>query len=364
MTVRLYKSTDASAPVLTGQTGSLIALLDAILVNGYGSKTAAGWTKPFSTTNKGAYLQNLTGSNNSSGMYLFVDDTGPGAGAAREARVCGFETMSAITPTGTGQFPTAAQSTIGTGFLVCRKSTTADATARAWTCVANGQTVYLFIESGDNTAPLATTNLVFGDFKSFKAADQYAVILIARTVENSGNANADPLHCFNTSNGPTFAVLNSATMGHFVARSWTGLGSSKRVAKLPPNLLHIMSQNNFTNAGYYQSDTQTTSASVNSMSTALGRNGTAYPWPSPNAPDGAIPVDPIMIGHDFCRRGYLYGLWAPLQDRPMGHGDTWTDVSGNLTGKDFIAISIQAYVFQQPNGESGQVHVETSNTWS
>jgi hypothetical protein len=44
MTVRIYRSTDGSAPVLTGQAGKLTDLLDAILVNGYGSKTAAGWT--------------------------------------------------------------------------------------------------------------------------------------------------------------------------------------------------------------------------------------------------------------------------------------------------------------------------------
>lgn len=42
MTVRVYRWDDASAPTLTGQLGSLITLLDAVLVNGYGSKTAAG----------------------------------------------------------------------------------------------------------------------------------------------------------------------------------------------------------------------------------------------------------------------------------------------------------------------------------
>ena len=41
MTVRVYKSTDGSAPVLTGQAGSLTTLLDAVLVNGYGAATAA-----------------------------------------------------------------------------------------------------------------------------------------------------------------------------------------------------------------------------------------------------------------------------------------------------------------------------------
>jgi hypothetical protein len=61
MTVRVYRSTDASAPVLTGQVGSLTALLDAILVNGYGALTAAGWTIAQTTTNKRGYKQNTTG---------------------------------------------------------------------------------------------------------------------------------------------------------------------------------------------------------------------------------------------------------------------------------------------------------------
>jgi hypothetical protein len=134
MTVRAVSSNPASpfynanAPTLTGQVGSLTAVLDAVLVNGFTGFTALGWSINQTTTNKRGYKQNLTGSNNASGMLLYVDDTGPGAGAAREARVCGFETMSAITPTGTGQFPTSAQSAVGTGQLVIRKSTTADAT--------------------------------------------------------------------------------------------------------------------------------------------------------------------------------------------------------------------------------------------
>jgi hypothetical protein len=88
MTVRVYKSSDASAPVLTGAVGSLVALLDACLVNGYGALAAAGWTKAFTAANKGAYKQNLTGSNNASGMHLYVDDSGPGAGGVpRSARL-------------------------------------------------------------------------------------------------------------------------------------------------------------------------------------------------------------------------------------------------------------------------------------
>jgi hypothetical protein len=68
MTVRVYRSTDASAPVLTGQVGSLTALLDAVLVNGYGALSAAGWTIAQTTTNKRGYKQNTSGSNNTAGM--------------------------------------------------------------------------------------------------------------------------------------------------------------------------------------------------------------------------------------------------------------------------------------------------------
>jgi hypothetical protein len=362
MTVRIYRSTDASAPVLTGQTGSLVALLDAILVNGYGSKTAAGWTKPFSTTNKGAYLQNLTGSNNTSGMNLYVDDTGPGAGAAREARVCGFETMSAITPTGTGQFPTSVQSAIGTGMLVIRKSTTADATARAWTAIANGQVIYLFIESGDQTAPLAATTFMFGDFKSFKANDQYAVMIIGRQTENNGTAQADAMHATQLSNGPSMQVLNTTAFGHYAARSWTGLGTSQKIGKLPPNFLHLMYANVINNVGPYQSEAQTSTATTNGQSLAPGRNSSLYPWPAPNAPDGSIPVEPFYLCHSFCKRGYMYGLWQTAMDRPFNHNDTWTDTAGNLNGKSFICQSIPFYyAFTQ---ETCQVYVETSDTWS
>ena len=77
MTVRVYQSTDTSAPVLTGVAGSLIALLDAVLVAGYGTQTAAGWTKPFNGINKGVYKH--AGSN---GYFRFVDDASANADAS------------------------------------------------------------------------------------------------------------------------------------------------------------------------------------------------------------------------------------------------------------------------------------------
>jgi hypothetical protein len=355
MTVRVYRSTDASAPTLTGQVGSLVALLDACLVNGYGALTAAGWTKSFSTTNKAAYRQNATGANNTANpMYLYVDDTGPGAGAAREARVCGFETMSAITPTGTGQFPTAAQSAIGVGTLVIRKSTTADATARAWTLVANGQTIYLWIETGDMVAPtLAAYTFVFGDFKSFKATDLYAVGIIARNIENNNGA-ANESFCL-VSPIVAWNLANKA-FGHFIARHWSGQGGSAGCCKFMD-----WTKNGYqTVQGCWSGDAQTSvgGSTNNSVGRFLSNAGQL---PAPNGPDGSLMLSPLWISHNWAYRGYWPGLWVPLHDRPLNHNDVITVASGNLNGKTLLCQ--QPFVYISGN-DFGNILVETSDTWT
>lgn len=48
----LYTWEDVDAPVLTASNGSMTALLQAVLVDGYGSKAGLGWTTYFSGTNK------------------------------------------------------------------------------------------------------------------------------------------------------------------------------------------------------------------------------------------------------------------------------------------------------------------------
>ena len=74
MAVTLYRSSDGSAPGAYSNTvSSLITILDACLVNGYGAKVAAGWTKAFTGTNKAAYRNSTTPP--STGFYFRVDDT-------------------------------------------------------------------------------------------------------------------------------------------------------------------------------------------------------------------------------------------------------------------------------------------------
>src|SRR5487761_2687143 len=99
-TVNTYQSTDASAPILTDTAGSLVALLDACLVNGYGTKTGAGWTIAYTGTNQRVYKMSATlGTGNS----VYVDDSATVSGStAEEAYLTGFEAPTGL-GTGTGQ---------------------------------------------------------------------------------------------------------------------------------------------------------------------------------------------------------------------------------------------------------------------
>ncbi|WP_454737583.1 hypothetical protein [Cupriavidus necator] len=264
MTVRLYKSTDASAPSLTGQVGSLVALLDAVLVNGYGSQTAAGWTKAYSATNKASYRMVTSGN---TGFYLDVDDAAPST--AQEARMRSYETMSAVA-TGTGPFPTSAQSSFG---VVCRKSNTANATARPWYIVADGSCVYVFVDAGDVTG--YATGLYFGDFFSYKSGDPYGCAIIGRSGENTSNTNIEMLPYIWQQSSPLTSTLN----GHYVARGWPGVGGSIPFAK---------------------------HSSLLAMASGTGVVGSASSFaPYPNGPDSGLELAPLWIGHSGSVRGYL-----------------------------------------------------------
>lgn len=145
MTVRVYRSTDGSAPVLTGQAGSLVTLLDAVLVNGYGTKSAAGWTKPYSGTSKAVYRNNTT---TGTGSYLRVDDNA--SSYFHRAYITGYETMSGV-DTGTNAFPSSTTSQSAWG-----KSATQDATARQWVIVADEFRFYIFVRTGESGSDWAS----------------------------------------------------------------------------------------------------------------------------------------------------------------------------------------------------------------
>lgn len=320
MTVRLYRSTDASAPTLTGQAGSLTTLLDAVLVNGYGSSTAAGWTIAHTGTNQRVYRNSAA---LGTGMYLYVNDAAPTT--AREARMTGFEAATGL-GTGTGQFPSSNQFISGS-YVVCRKSATADATARVWTILADETVFYLFAYTGDSTA---SQPFYFGDVYSYKTGDAYRCHIAGRYVENTASTGSTAEYQTQAQGATTFETSGSA--GQYLARSFTGVGGSVPIT-------------NYGVVGTSSSSSQSVGSYVSGIYTY------------PNATDGALLLSPQYVVHNRTFRGYRKGLWVPLQSRPGANGDTFSGSSaGGLNGKTFLLVDVGS-------SSTGQLALETSDTW-
>lgn len=312
MTVRVYRWDDASAPVLNGQAGSLVALLDACLVNGYGAKAAAGWTKAFSGTNKAAYRQGI-GSNQ---FYLRVDASG-----ANYPRIVGYESMTDV-DTGAAPFPTESQ-LAGGAYL--NTSSTTDATARPWLIVATEKAFYLWIgynvTAATGLGTVAALPIVFfGDVNSYKSGDAGHTMLIAA----AGASGASNYFGALSSSG-----LSSAAAGHWAARSHTQVVGSITCGK------H-------------------TDVVKSEGASSVGVGGVAYPDPV----TGGMLLSPIFVHESAARvvRGVLPGAWGPLHALPGGPGDTFSG-SGAMAGKQFILLDCA-------NASTRcRIALETSDTW-
>lgn len=313
-----YRSTDASAPTLTGQTGNLVALLDAILINGYGSKAAAGWGKPFGTgTSTKEVYRPAAGTR----FYLRVLDDGSMTGGFRDSSIRGGESMSDI-DTFTNPFPTVAQLANG---LNWRKSTTADGTARPWIAFADNRTLYLFVQTGDNSTNWLC--YVFGDFYSYNPTDVYNCVLTGvptfSTSALSGSAHKMDM---------VVSTNASPQTGGYVARKAAGTGASTQIAKKG-------------DANFFTTGGSTTEVSL------LGVLG------YPNTADGGLWVHNVLVmdvtspdtvhGH---LRGFYHQVHAVAN---FGDGDTFGG-AGLLSGRSFKMIK------SSMNG--GVYTMETSNT--
>lgn len=309
----VYRSSDASAPVLTGAAGSLITVLDGCLVNGYGTQAAAGWTKAFTGTNKADYR--MAGGNQ---FYMDIDDSAAQTAAGKEANVRGYESMTAL-QTGTNPFPTTAQ--FASPGPTIRKSATADSTPRAWILIADDRTFYMFVLAGDFSGFYYTW--CFGDIYSYISADPGRTMCGGRTSANTTNDS------FMSAGGNTF----SNNWG-YLARAASGTAGA-----IPFG----------TNNDYIPGDT---------LHARLA---------SPDAIGGQIWMERVSVGsasessHGI--RGFLRGIWVlPQNITPeLNDGDTFSG-TGALAGRSFLVVTlVHQNTASDHNG--GWVAVETSNTW-
>jgi hypothetical protein len=186
---------------ITGAAGTLITLLDTVLVTG------EGWTKTYSGTNKAVYTQ-ATGN----GFCLRVLDDGSMAAGAKEAIVRGAESATDV-DTLVDPFPTVAQ--VSDATCIWRKSNTADGTTRTYHCVADGNCFHLLIIFDGSTA---RDMYSFGDTEPHYSGDGYNTFITTRTVGNVNN-NAT-CTTFSTATG---LASGTATPIMWFARSADGL---------------------------------------------------------------------------------------------------------------------------------------------
>lgn len=393
-TVKHFHSAMPGAPVLSGTAGSLIAVLDACLVTGFGLKTAdsatvadgvatvafstghsfepdtialiagatpaelngektilttstnavtfaapdiadqtatgtitaklsaAGWEKAFSGTHLAAYR---SADVQATRHFLRVDDTG-----TTNARVVGYESMTDAN-TGVAPFPTSTQ-IAGGGWWP--KANAANATARAWTLVADSKGFYLHIHTGTTSPGICGSVWGFGDFDSLKSGDAYACALFC--------AGSDLATGYSTPSTAVECCSSTPTgvTGPYLPRSFTGLGGALEGK-------HVV--NSYWSAA---------SASASGSTNAAGAVAPTFP----NGPDnGLILSGKSLVEPSVCLRGRTRGVYVAVQNCHIAFN--WRDKidgQGDLLGRKLLAIKCGS---PANSGSQGVVFADITGPW-
>lgn len=368
--VKHFLSSHAGAPVLSGTAGSLIAVLDACLVNGYnlltldslvvvdgvltGTKAGHGfvpdqvvatsanegdltgeWTVTTTTTNTfsaaATGVANVTGtgtltakaaplgwskvfSGTNKAVYRSNDPTSTGMylrvddTGTNNGRVVGYEAMTDV-DTGTGPFPTPSQMS---GGLYWTKSITANTTARLWKLFGTSKKFDFFPRV--DTSSNMVRHCSFGDFVSEKPGDAYQC-LVAGESSYSSSTGYSAIGTYN--------FLSSAA---YAPRSYNQLGSSVQLGTGFGGVTH----------------------------SGIAGNP-AYPSPANN---GLI-LSHILLREttaNVMRALSICGTYATPQTLPMSDGDVVTDIA-TLPGRKLMATAIGI------QGVEGRLFIDITGPW-
>ena len=380
-----FSSDMTGAAVLSGTAGALIAVLDSVLVNGFGSVSVTGLAVASSVATAtvaaghsfkvgsvalvaGATPSGLNGEKRvlavASNTFTF-DATGISDGSATGtitakvaaagwtkqytgtnvavykmggvegtgfvlrvddtgttvARVRGYEVMSDAN-TGTGPFPSVAQAS-GAG-LWWSKSNAASAAARPWRIVADDRGFYYFCKNAD--AASEYQDGYFGDILSTKSNDPYSCLLRA----HSGDRTASVV---TVSDSLVFADSISVGTGMYIARAANALGSAVPMFNAPAITIGLP------------------------LSHVSGSVGWTYPSPV----DNSLTLTPIVVYSTQGYRGYMPGVRASPQitHTSFSSGDRVSG-SGDMVGKAVVVIKLGA---PTAGPSQGVLFVEALSDW-
>ena len=317
MALTIYRSTDSGAPSLTYAAGSFIAMLDACLRTGYGSKAGAGWTKPFTGANIAVFRQGAGGN----GRYIRVWNARTGDDPATycmTANVRGYEAMTAVS-TGTDPFPTTAQS--NSNGLMVRVACASPSYPTGWIvrATSNWFDVLVFTglapPRGANSAPVADSYLSFGAFPSLKSGDTYNDFILAE-------ANSSYLFT------PYVGLSNSFLA--YVSRNDLGTVGAKAAALVP----------------------------LSGCGEGMMGNGNYSAFPYPNRVNNSVDLFQYALHSEGYFRGVLPGVWGSAHGMAaIGFGNTFSGIAP-VAGRTFEVIAAST-----ASTEIGMI-LETSDTFT
>lgn len=319
----IYSSTDPGAPQLTGQVGSLVSLLRALLVTGYGTspnaKPGLGWTEEFTGTNKAAFRNApVTGT----GYRLRVDDSNAMYGLMRA-----YETMTDID---NGSGPTPLTSVLANG-VIWPKSGTANSTARAWWAIGTERCFYLFVDTQALGLVFASPYFA-GDIISLRPGDAHHFMLEA---------------IMSTSYGGSSGLVHS--------NLFYGVGAGWNTAPASSTLCGFLGRNYGQVPGSVYAGHPTLETGIN----AYGGNGASYPFPVNN---GLLYSKALVMEGAYLPRGFMPGVLVPLHPTPFGDLTEVPDVSGLPMGTVLVAKGFRS-VSPVTLAYTGQVLFDKSNAW-
>ena len=355
--VRYYESTMSGAPALSGTAGALIGVLDACLVDGFGSVTVdtlavasnvatatvsaghqfamVGNTGPVLRI-AGASPAGLNGdwrvTVTSSTAFTFAtsgisDQTASGTITAKRAPA-GFSKAFSGTnkaayraddvastrlylqvddspaqyPTLT-MYETMSDVDTGAGASTTRyfaKSSAANSTARAWALYADARLFYLFANADGSTWPSV---MVFGDIVPYRSGDAYHALLIGHAAANT----TSHLH-----------FVDGTTTGAELARSYSQTGGK-------------VSSSRYSHRKHQY----------------LGAGGML----TPNNVNNALHFWPVECWEGASwARGAMPGLYCPLHDATLASGVVFT-------------VGDRQFKIQQTNSSSYQGALDLTGPW-
>lgn len=379
-----FTSSMVGAPVLSGTAGALLAVLDAVLVTGFGLQTATsvviasgvatvnvsttpsavvdtvilvagatpaslngeqrvtaitGNSVSFATTEANAtatgtitmkvapagWSKAFTGTNLAAYKIINVAGTGfylrVDDTGTTTARVRGYETMSDVN-TGTGLFPTVVQQSAPG--LWWSKSNAASTAARPWRIVADDRGVYFFPKNADTSSEHQGN--YFGDILPIKSNDPYACVLRA----NSGDRSAVLTY---NADGLEYADSSQSAPGLYAARAANTLGGAVQSFQDP----------------------------IMSVGLALLHVTGGVGWTYPSPVDNGLLLTPVCVYSAVGYRGYLPGLRMSPQitNTSFSTGDSVAG-SGDMVGRRVTAIKLGT-----PTAGAGQgvLFMDQSSDW-